>query len=60
MTRKQKKKPIRNDQKTTKSKAQTLFDQLECFLISNTVHHHGNNTNAAPQGQGHLQFKVTQ
>ena len=27
---------IRNDIKMTKSKAQTLFDQLELILISNT------------------------
>ena len=30
-------KPIRNNHKMTKSKAQTLFDQLETFLISNTA-----------------------
>ena len=29
-------KPIRNDQKRSKSNAQTFFDQLEFFLISNT------------------------
>ena len=32
---KNKRKPIRNNQKKTKSKVQTLYDQLEFFLISN-------------------------
>ena len=34
--KKNKRKLIRNYQKMTKSKAKTLFDQLEFFLISNT------------------------
>ena len=36
MLKRKRRKPIKNDQRTTKSNAQTLFDQLEFFLISNT------------------------